>query len=536
MNQNHHQILVVGAGLAGLTASAYLARAGYTVLLLEKTSSCGGLLNSFSREGFVFDGGARSIENSGVIKRMLKDLGIELELLPSPVSMGIGQDILPMDTLDSIDTYQRLLEKLYPENLKDIHKVFKVIGKVMKEMQVIYGFDNPVFRDFKNDKEYIFKELLPWLGRFLLAVSRMNRMDEPIEQFLEKISDNQSLVDIIDQHFFKNTPMFFALGYYYVYMDYLYPKGSTGRLAEGLVKKIQELGGNIQLSTEVTTVDPLNNTVFDSKGNSYSYDTLLWCSDLKTLYRNLDVSKLPQDVQSSIAAVRSSMEASRGGDSIFTLYLGVDTPVENFGAITHGHLFYTPSKEGLGELFRSDLDQLIESFSSVSREAIIDWVIKYCERTTYEISIPSLRDPSLSPEGKTGVIVSFLFEYELVKKVLEAGWYDVFKVAVEDYMIDTLDRSIFPGLKSSILLRFSSSPLSIEKTYGSSEGGITGWTFTKPSPVINSLRKIPKSVTTPVSNIFQAGQWAYSPAGIPTAILTGWYASEAIKKKDTGKN
>ena len=44
--------IVVGAGAAGLTAAAYLAKYGHSVLLCEKEAYCGGLINSFTRDGF----------------------------------------------------------------------------------------------------------------------------------------------------------------------------------------------------------------------------------------------------------------------------------------------------------------------------------------------------------------------------------------------------------------------------------------------------------------------------------------------------
>ena len=70
-------VLVVGGGMAGLTAAAYLSKAGLKVLLCEKEKKTGGLVNSFDYKGFVFDGGIRAIENSGIVQPMLKQLGIE---------------------------------------------------------------------------------------------------------------------------------------------------------------------------------------------------------------------------------------------------------------------------------------------------------------------------------------------------------------------------------------------------------------------------------------------------------------------------
>ena len=529
MNTKHYEYIIVGAGLSGLTAATYLSKAGYTVLVLEKTPAYGGLLNSFSRDGYVFDAGARSIENSGIIRPMLKDLGIEMELLNSPVSIGVESEVINIESKESIDLYRQALETLYPDSVGDVRKIFHLIDTVYKEMHVIYGFENPVFKNFRQDKKYIFKELLPWLGRFLLAVSRMERMNEPVETYLRKLSTNQSLIDIIDQHFFKRTPTFFALGYFYVYLDYFYPKGGTGKLPEKLVQKMLEHGAEIQVKAEVTMVNPAKKLVQDSNGQGYAYDKLLWCADLKSLYRNLDTTGLGSDVVGSITTESEKIFASRGGDSVFSLFLGVDQPPQAFASKANGHVFYTPSRKGLGETHLSELKGLLaKGKDACKKEDIRSWVTTYCALTTYEISIPSLRDRSLSPEGKTGLVVSFLLEYDLVRLVNDNGWYDEFKMWVEDGMIKTLNQSLFPGLLDTVELQFSSSPLSIEKRFGSSEGGITGWTFERPSPVVDKLKKIPNSVKTPIPDILQCGQWAYSPAGIPTAILTGWYAADSI--------
>lgn len=113
MNATHHEILIVGAGLSGLSAAAYLSKAGRSVLVLEKTASCGGLLNSFTRDGYVFDAGARSIENSGIIRPMLKDLGIDMELLDSRVSIGVESKIVDMESKESIERYKERYSRHY---------------------------------------------------------------------------------------------------------------------------------------------------------------------------------------------------------------------------------------------------------------------------------------------------------------------------------------------------------------------------------------------------------------------------------------
>jgi len=530
MKIKERKIVIVGAGISGLTAAAYLSREGYTVLLIEKSDKCGGLLNSFKRKGFVFDVGARSIENSGVIRPMLKDLGIELELLESPVSIGIEDKVINIFSKEQLCDYRKLLEQLYPNSKKDIDKIISFIEKIFKDMEFLYGIDNPFFLNLKDNKIFLVKELLPWFLKFTFVTRRINRMKEPVESFLKKMSSNQSLVDIISQHFFKATPVFFALGYFYVYLDYLYPKGGTGELPKAVEHKIVEWGGKILKETEITKVIPSKKKLYDAKGSSYSYDNLIWSADLKTLYNILRTEKLNSEIVSKILKQKQEFLSKRGGDSVFSVMIGVDEPPKEFQSISNGHFFYTPSKKGLGETHRSRLKSLIENFEKTPKEHILKWLDDYCQLNTYEISIPALRDPSLAPKGKTGLIVSFLFEYDLIKKVDEAGWYEEFKKEVENRILKTLGNSIYPELDKKILFRFSSTPLTISKRAGTSEGGIVGWSYETPVPVINNLRKMPDSIKTPIPNVLQTGQWVYSPAGIPTAILTGWLAAHYIMK------
>jgi phytoene dehydrogenase-like protein len=106
LSNMQYDVVVVGGGMAGLTAAAYLSRAGARVLLCEKEKQVGGLVNSFERGGFVFDGGIRAIENSGIVHPMLRQLGIDVEfLLPGPARRlpgSRGQDRAHRQHLDGI--------------------------------------------------------------------------------------------------------------------------------------------------------------------------------------------------------------------------------------------------------------------------------------------------------------------------------------------------------------------------------------------------------------------------------------------------
>jgi phytoene dehydrogenase-like protein len=530
MSENAYNTIIVGGGIAGLTSAAYLSRAGQKVLLIEKNNECGGLVNSFTRDGFHFDAGVRALEDAGIIFAMLKDLIIQLEVVKSPVSVGIENEILNIEGIESLIKYQELLIKLFPESEGEIFEVLRIIRKIMKHMDVLYGIENPVFKDLRRDRAFIFKKLLPWLPKFIFTVGKINRMNMPVEDYLKTKIKNPSLRDMISQHFFKNTPTFFALSYFSLYLDYFYPKGGVGKLSEALKNKISELGGEIRTETKIVEVLADTFHVKDQNNISYEYDNLIWAADLKTFYKITEADGFMPEIKSKFEETKNKMLQNRGCDSVFSLFLEIDEPLDSFRKIANGHFFYTPSKSGLGETHRKELDDLLSNFEKVKKDQLMTWLDKFTKLNTYEISIPGLKDPDLVPPGKTGMIISLLAEYDLFKEIQTAGWLDEFTSGIENNIINVISASVFPMLKDKIIAHFSFTPLSIENRVGSSEGAIVGWSFQKSMPVINKIQISDRSVLTPIPSIYQAGQWAYSPAGLPMSILTGKLAADKVLK------
>jgi hypothetical protein len=93
-----------------------------------------------------------------------------------------------------------------------------------------------------------------------------------------------------------------------------------------------------------------------------------------------------------------------------------------------------------------------------------------------------------------------------------------------------MEESAYPMIKVKVIDRFSFTPLSIHDRVGSSEGAIVGWEFHRQMPVVNKMQIVDNSVVTPLPSVYQAGMWAYSPAGVPMSILTGKLAANRVLK------
>jgi phytoene dehydrogenase-like protein len=525
-----YDVIVVGAGMAGLTSAAYLCSQGYRVLLCEKGEKAGGLVSSFEYEGFVFDGGIRAFENSGVLLPMLKELGIALEMVSNPVSIGIAGEWVRLVSKDSLSDYRKMLEKLFPENVADIAAITAEIEKVMGYMDVLYGIDNPLFVDYANDKEYLVKTLLPWLLKYQLNIRKASKLDKPINEHLKRFTDNQALIDMITQHFFKDTPAFFALSYFGLYLDYNYPIGGTGVLAEKMLGRIRQDGGSILLDTQIGKIDISNRTVTTADKRSFGYKKLVWCADMKALYAAAELGGSSNRRQRTrIEEQQERIRANHGGDSIFTVYMTVELDKSFFEGICGAHAFYTPNKSGLSSRKLPDWQDRLSERIGDEKAALKTWLAEYLVLNTYEISCPVLRDNSLAPEGRTGIIVSTLMDYQLVKRVKDRGWYGEFKDYGTQQLIALLDATLFPGFAGKVSAAFCSTPLTIESRSGNAEGAITGWAFAQGElPSESRFPKIKQAVMTPIPDVYQAGQWTFSPSGLPIAILTGKLAADAV--------
>ncbi|MCB2210047.1 NAD(P)/FAD-dependent oxidoreductase [bacterium] len=521
----NYDVIVVGGGVSGLTAAAFLAKEDHTVLLLEKEDHCGGLVGSFKRDGFTFDAGIRALEDAGVLFPMLKRLGIEIEFVKNHVTVGIEDQFFDLESDESVEEYRELLKGLYPESSDEIAEIIADIRKIMRYMDIQYGIDNPLFLDVREDLDYFMREVFPWMFRFALTAPKVAAKNEPVESYLRRFTNNQALIDIISQHFFTETPAYFALSYFKLYQDYYYPKQGTGALVDALVDYIEAHGGEIRTDAMVDKVDPAQKLVHTAAGESYGYNQLVWAADQKALYHLLDSGDLQNQRVSKRIADREALIADMtGNDSVLTLYLQVDLPPSYFSEIAAGHFFYTPSRKGISAAGEADV--------TGTWEKLREWLEQFFALTTYEIAIPALREASLAPEGKTGLIISTLFDYQISKAIADNGWYDDFKAYVTQAFCEDLENSVYPGLTASVESHFIATPLTLQKITGNTDGAITGWSFTnQPMPAESRLTRIANAVQTPIPDVVQAGQWTYSPSGLPVSLITGKLAADAVAKQ-----
>jgi phytoene dehydrogenase-like protein len=230
----------------------------------------------------------------------------------------------------------------------------------------------------------------------------------------------------------------------------------------------------------------------------------------------------------------SLTKVGKGADSVMTVFMKVKDPQRMLARQAGMHTFFTPYLDGLSghplSLIRDADGNFIQD-----KTKIFEWVKEWYRRNTYEISVPVLRDPTLAPTDESGFIVSVLMDYQLTKFVADQGWYEDLKQLSNTYFVDILDQTWLTGFKQATYDTMHASPLTMEKFAAVHQGSLSGWSFTN-KPMLSEFffTRVAKSILTPYPKVFQAGQWAFAPAGLPTCALTGKLAADKVLKLTKG--
>ena len=179
---------------------------------------------------------------------------------------------------------------------------------------------------------------------------------------------------------------------------------------------------------------------------------------------------------------------------MLTVFLALDVPPADVEQAFGAHCFYTPSTNGLSSLGLDSWQTAAENLNS--RAALTVWVNRYLALTTFEISCPVLRDATLAPHRKSGLIVSTLFSYDLARHIEQAGWAENWKCQCIQQVTEQL-ASALPAIRGGVLYASCATPLTMEKYTRNTDGAITGWAFRVDNPAESRFAKIARSVRTP---------------------------------------
>ena len=129
---DYYDAVIIGGGLAGLCAGAYIARDGHSLLVCEQADQTGGYFRSFNRGGFVFDSGLKAVENAGMLLPMLRQLKLDkqINLQKSPSAMVLADRFIPLNEIQNIKDFYRVLIEHFPDQQQGLKALERLSNKI----------------------------------------------------------------------------------------------------------------------------------------------------------------------------------------------------------------------------------------------------------------------------------------------------------------------------------------------------------------------------------------------------------------------
>lgn len=517
---NKYDAIVIGGGHNGLTAAAYLARAGKKVLVLERRHVLGGAaVTEEIFPGFKFSvcSYVVSLMKPNVMRElMLPKFGLKLLPLESTFT-PLENDYL-LRTSDANQTYREISR----HSIKDAETYMRFgprmgqIGMAVRPIleTIAPNAIRPSLSDISNLNSLLkhFRTLSSDQFEYLTKLMTMSSADFLDEWFeFEPLKATMSASGIIGTFMGPRSPgsAYVMLHHYMGDIDgafraWGFQKGGTGEVSMAIARSAEHFGAKIITEAPVEKVIVKNgraNGVALENGDEYKSDMVISGLDPKLSFLKLiDESDLPSEFLQSIKNFR--IRGSSGKVNLALDDLPNFTCLPGDGHHLRGAISISPNYDHLERAYDD------AKYGNFSQKPFMD------------IILPSVLDPEMAPPGKH--VMSCFVQYAPYD--LKGGWNNEKREAFGDAVVNTLAQYA-PNIKDIILHRQVLSPMDLENTFGLTEGNIFHGELTIQQ--LFSLRPAAKwaNYTSPIKNYFQCGSGTHPGGGI-----TGSPGEMAAKK------
>ncbi|TYS17141.1 FAD-dependent oxidoreductase [Rossellomorea vietnamensis] len=487
-------VCVIGAGVGGLTAAAYLAKEGCKVTVIEKSTTVGGSAGWYFRNGRKFPTGATiafGLEEHGLLKTVLDDLYIDLPAADLLHPMDI---ILPQEKVSvykSTELWEEELKRAFHERSGNVLKFWRALQRIGDDVQAVTEsrVSLPIRRLYElgNLPQHALKHpaSVLRLARYaLLSVEDlMKKYGLQSYQPLRQLLDAQ-LLDAVQTDVTKAAllPSSFALT--------IYRRGSfaiqdgLGRLAKALASRVKELGG------EVVKVSPVENLTYDISRKQWNVTSRKRTSSFDYIVNNSGISFGPG--------------TSYGADDEFSWgAFRVDAILSN--EVRRGSL------EGVEFPFAY---QIVPHFDFSS-------LVKNTHGPVYATFHSTQDMKGNLVEGEVTMTVS-LHTHPNIWSTYSEEKYKELKERLKEEILNEIDRVI--PVRKNLLFAETGTPLTYERYIGKTAVG--GFPLT----VKNAVLK-PKSVRSSLPQLYIVGEQVFPGPGTLSSTLSGYYAARSIMKE-----
>jgi phytoene dehydrogenase-like protein len=485
-------VIIVGGGIAGLSAGLYARMSGYRTTILEMHDIPGGLCTAWKRKGYTIDVSMHMFTGSahGPFHQMWRELGV----LPGP-------RFVYHDELGRFESRGRALV-FRPDRRRleaDLLALSPADAKPIRELLDIL-FARPLM-DLMTLTPAELTGPLDWLRTglgvvpFLPIFLRYGRLT--VQEFAQRFQDpflRAAVRSFIDTPGWpmRRFPLVGLTGFMNSVGNTGVPVGGSQPVVFGMAERFRQRGGELRCQAKVAGLLVERDRVMGVRladGEELRADTVIWAADGHTLVFDLLGGRYMDD------ALRRMYTTWLPVESLVHVALGVNRDL---------------SKEP----------------RSVAWELDPALTIAGEERRWLQVIHHSF-DPTMAPPGKSVVEVwwpSRLDHWQTLRA--DRARYAEEKKRVADVTIAALEER-WPGLRADIEVCDVPTPATYARYTGNWQGSPDGWYMTP-----DNLRATPRHTLPGLDGLYTAGQWTAPFAGTPISALTGRQVVQLLCRRD----
>ena len=495
-----YDVIVIGAGLGGLTSGALLAHQGRKVLVLEQSSRVGGCCSTFEKDGYHFDVGASIVEIIQPIERVFRLLGStlqkEVDLIScDPIMTYLFEDGRRITYPLSAAKTGELISEISPEDGRNWVRFSAFAHELMEvSLDTIFSEPSSTMQDIaaliKKNPRFI-----KFLPTFLTSY----------QSVLEKYFNNPTVLETMAYQalYFGLPPALvpgpYAMVPYTEHVGIYYPRGGMIQIPKAIQRLGELKGMEVRLNSRVDRVLVENrcvNGIRLADGTEITANIVISDINAKTLYLKMigEEHMLP-------AAARG-MRSYDYSISVPMVYVGLDyePPLD-----AH-HSIIAQSPEDVN---RQYFDYIKSGKLAGKNFGLVCW-------STHT-------DPSLAPKGK-----------HILNIIPEGGYYlkdttwDEEKPAFIERTIANLSKKCIPGLKEHVVISDCATPLDFERRLLLPEGAI--YCLQQDLPAQAVFRPAAKSKS--IGGLYLVGSSTHPGGGVPSTIASGMISAKVIARNE----
>ncbi len=480
-------VVVIGAGLAGLSAALRLAGTGRQVTVIERAAVPGGRAGVIADAGYRFDNGPTVLTMPDLIADAFdcvdEDMADWLTLHPiDPLYRAWYADGTSLDVKsDPAAMIEEIRQVCGPAEADGYRRYVEFVTQ-------LYRYEMTDFIDRNIDSP--FDLLTPNLAR-LAALGGFRRMAPKVEQYLK---DPRTQRVLSFQAMYAGMSPFDALALYCViaYMDSVAgvyaPKGGMHAVPEAMAAAASKHGVDFRYSTEAIHIERRGAravAVHTADGERIACDAVVINPDLPVAMRDL-LGEEPW----SVRRLRSS-------PSCFLMLAGSSA---SYSKVAHHNIHF-------GRSWRGVFDQLIDRGELMSDPSFL-------------VSNPTQSDPSLAPDGRE---IYYVF-FPTPNTSADIDWSQE-REGYRDHVLAVLEERGYVGFGEAVEVEHIIDPVDWER-----QGMADGSPFASAHSFLQTGPFRPKNLWG--ENIVFAGSGTTPGVGVPMVLISGRLAAERITGPD----